>query len=70
MRLRRTPTAVDPGLALIDAYQCAIVQARMESLSAGDHTADVIEQERATVEALTGRVGNALRAEYLARQPR
>ena len=64
---RRAP--VDPGLQLIANYQQAIVTARMEYLSTGGHTADVIEQERTVVKALAARYGEALRADYLARSP-
>jgi len=62
---RRAPA--DPGEQQIDAYELAIVQARMEHLSTGGYTADAIEQERAAVEALAARIGCALRDDYRAR---
>jgi hypothetical protein len=68
-----TPAGVnvqrDPGLKQIDDYQRAIVEARMEFLNAGGYSAGALEQERATVEALAQRIGDALRADYRGRSP-
>ena len=60
----------DPGLELIARYQEAIVQARLEHLVIGGHTADVIAEERAAVEALAARICDAMRRDYAERSGR
>ncbi len=65
---RKKPRAAeDPGLALIDRYQAAIVQSHMDHVRGNRQTPAVIAQERASVESLAGRIGDAMRAEYRAR---
>ena len=57
----------DPGLQLIDNYERAIVESHMERVRTGGHAPAVIEEERAAVERLAARIGDALRADYRSR---
>ena len=58
----------DLGLQQIDAYQRAIIDARMAHLrGAVGYSAAELNREHANVEALSARIGDALRADYLAR---
>jgi hypothetical protein len=61
----RTPP--DDGFELIARYESAIIDARMERLSA-DLDPDDVARERADVAALAARIGAGLRADYHARR--
>ena len=63
----RAPKPINDGLQQIDRYARAIIESRMEHLSTGGHTADVIAQARADAEALAAAIADALRRDYLAR---
>ena len=61
----RTPP--DAGLALIQRYEAAVIESRMERLGGSGLDAADVERERATVTALATTIGERLRADYLTR---
>jgi hypothetical protein len=61
----RTPP--DAGLALIDRFEAAVIESRMDRLQGSGLDADDVKRERATTTALAGAIGERLRADYRAR---
>ena len=66
LKRKRTPTASDPGLEQIAAYEAAMIEAYDARVALGV-TAAEIEQQRPTVVAHARLIGDQLRADYLAR---
>lgn len=60
---------IDPGLAQIDAYARAIVEAHDERVQLGAPAEEIAAQRPAVVQ-LAATIGERLRADYLARQQR
>lgn len=60
-------TQPDAGLALIDRYQAAVIDSRMERLDGSGMDAADVARERAAVTALATTIAERLRADYLAR---
>lgn len=61
----RTPR--DAGLALIQRYEAAVIESRMERLDGAGLDAADVARERAAVIALAATIGERMRADYLAR---
>ena len=61
----RTPP--DAGLALIERYEAAVIESRMDRLDGSGLDAADVARERAAVIALAATIGERLRADYLAR---
>ncbi len=63
----RTPP--DAGLALIDRYEAAVIESRMERLHGAGLDAADVARERAAITTLAATSADRLRADYRARTP-